>query len=166
MPNGAQGTPSDWDRLEAPVRRLDAAVEAFADRHQVELVENDRGWPSRRMRWTHAGIERRIDVFLQDEEAGTVAVWAAAWIDRGEERHGRSEWLRERADPEALAGEIDAVLEAARRSADSWGPEDLEPWAEIEEPVGWRSIVFIWIPFLILAAIVLWAVDWILESLL
>lgn len=166
MPNGVQGSSADWDRLEAPLRPLDPAVEAFARRHGLELVENDRGWPSRRMRWADQGIERRVDVFLQDEEAGTLAVWAAAWIDRGGERHGRSEWLRERVDPGELADEIDAVLERARRSADSWGPDDLEPWTEIDEPPGWRSIVFVWIPFLILAAIVLWTVDWILESLL
>lgn len=166
MPNGFQGPPSEWDRLEAPLRPLDPAVEAFADRHGLELVRNDRGWPGRRMRWTDAGIERRIDVFLQDEESGTLAVWAAAWIDHGDERHGRSEWLRERAAPEVLADEVDDVLEAARRSAGAWRREDLEPWAEIEEPAGWRSIVFFWIPFLILGALVVWTIDWLLETLL
>lgn len=166
MPNGSQGSPDAWERLEAPLRPLDSAVRAFAGRHGLELVENDRGWPSRRLRWTEAGVERAVDVFLQDEEAGTVAVWAAAWIERGGERLGRSAWLRERADPDALAGEIEGVLEEARRSAKEWDRADLEPWIEPEEPVGWRSIAFVWIPFLVLAAIVLWTVDWFLERLL
>lgn len=166
MPNGLQGSPAEWDPLEAPLRPLDPAVEAFAERHGLELVVNDRGWPSRRLKWTDGGIERRIDVFLQDEEAGTLAVWAAAWIDAGDDRLGRSEWLRERVDPDELAGEVDAVLEAARRSALGWDRADLEPWADLGEPAGWRSIVFVWIPFLLLGAIVIWVVDWILESLM
>lgn len=166
MPNGFQGDPSEWDRLEAPLRPLSPAVEDFAARHDLDLVVNDRGWPSRRIRWRSDGAERRIDVFLHDEETGTIAVWAAAWIDRDGDRLGRSAWLRERADPDDLAGEIDAVLEEARLVAEGWDADDLEPWTDLEEAPGWRSIAFLWIPFLVLAAAVIWIVDWILESLL
>lgn len=167
MSNGFQG-PSEWERVEAPLRTLDPLLEKFARNRGIVIERNDHDWPARRLDWTSGGLRRTIDVSLLDEEGEPeYGVWAAAWTDEEGRRFGRSERLLDQASGEELETALPDLLQAARRKAESWSRDELEPWVELgAEGISWRTVVFVWIPFLVLAAAVIFAMDWILESLL
>jgi hypothetical protein len=51
MPNGHHGTDEEWKRLEAPLRDVDNAIDAFAKRHRIAIGRNYHNWPERSLRW-------------------------------------------------------------------------------------------------------------------
>ena len=125
MPNGFQGSQEEWDRLEAPLRRLDTELLAFAGCYGLALTKNLHGWPERSLAWAE-GVERTIQVLLRDAAALTYNVWIAAWEDRPDGRY----WKRGvvAADlPEAeLHEQLAELLERGYARLSAVAVEDLE----------------------------------------
>lgn len=157
---------SDRDALEAPLRALEPELRSFAREHDMRL-EREKEGPARRLEWASGGVSRAIEVALRDTDPPRWGLWTAAWTEEEDARRARSADLLETTSADELEERIPGLLENARRTAESWGREDLEPWADPgSETLSWRAVVFFWIPFLIVAAVVIQVVDWILESLL
>src|SRR2546430_16910392 len=95
MPNGHHhGSEEEWNRLEAPFREIDPAVQAFARRHGLRLTTDYHDWPERSLRWG-GDIERLIQIYLHDEQRLTWNLWLCASQDRGRERFWKTQFLRQ-----------------------------------------------------------------------
>jgi hypothetical protein len=125
MPNGFQGSQEDWERLEAPLRCVDSELEAFAGRHGMELTQNLHGWPERSLAWVE-GVERKIQLLLQDRAALTFNVWITAWEERADGRYWKRAAVANGLAAEELPERLADLLEAGRAALVSWAVEDLE----------------------------------------
>jgi hypothetical protein len=125
MPNGFHGSREDWDRLEAPLRRVDAELDAFAGRHGMALTKNHHSWPERSLTWVD-GVERKIQVLLQDAAALTYNVWVVAWEDRADGRYWKRKAIANGLPEPELHAKLAELLEAGRAALAEWAVEDLE----------------------------------------
>ena len=114
----------EWDRIESPLRELDGELEAFAQRHDLELTSNFAGWPERSLTWSD-GIERTIQVLLADEEGLRFNVWIMAREDRPDGRFWKRKALASRLPIEAVRAGLPGYLEEGRGLLASWSAEDL-----------------------------------------
>jgi len=118
--------PEDWARIEGPLRRLDGELEAFAERHAVQLTRNFRQWPERSLRWTD-DLERHIQILLQDEENLLFSVWLAAWRDEGEIRHWKRVSVATAVPIEQIEENLSGLLDRGRATLAAWSADDLAP---------------------------------------
>ena len=125
MPNGFHGSREAWDRIEAPLRPLDPALEAFAHKLGVSLVRNSRNWPERSLRWG-APVSRLIQLYLEDEDRLTWTLWVCASEDRSSARYWRRESLRTGVLIEEISSHLPVLLDQAHRLVTRWSSEDLE----------------------------------------
>jgi hypothetical protein len=61
MPNGFHGTRAEWERLTAPLLKLDPALETFIAQHGLRLAKSPRNWPSRDIRGSDS-LDRLIQI--------------------------------------------------------------------------------------------------------
>jgi hypothetical protein len=54
MPNGFHGSEEEWERIEAPLRTIDAGIAAFAERNGLIGSKNYHNWPERSLRCAEA----------------------------------------------------------------------------------------------------------------
>jgi hypothetical protein len=125
MANGFDGSRAQWERLEFPLRALDADLQAFADHHKIALSSNSRNWPDRAMTWGDT-VHRLIQVYLVDHEHASFTFLLCAWEDRGRERYLRKEFLKEAVPIEEIAGDLPELLERGRLLLESWTSDTLE----------------------------------------
>jgi len=124
--NLPQRSGEDWERIEGPLRALDGELEAFAERHSIQLSRNFRQWPERSLRWTDE-LERHIQILLHDEENLLFSVWLAAWRDEGDVRHWKRLSLATAEPIEQLRERLGALLDEARTTVCAWTAGDLAP---------------------------------------
>jgi len=125
MPNGFHESREAWDRIEAPLRPLDPALEAFARQHDMSLGRNYHNWPERSLRWGKP-VSRLIQIYLEDEDQLTWNVWLCASEDRSSGRYWRREFLRKAVPIQEISGDLTTLLEQARRTVEGWSAQDLE----------------------------------------
>jgi hypothetical protein len=125
MPNGFQGSQQEWDRLEAPLRRIDAELLAFAGRHGLALTKNLHGWPERSLAWIE-GVERTIQVLLRDAATLTYNVWIAAREDRPDGRYWKRGVVAAELPEAELHAQLAELLERGHATLSAWAVEDLE----------------------------------------
>jgi len=125
MPNGYHGSREEWDRLEAPLCRVDAELRAFAERNGLTLTKNDHGWPERSLTWVD-GVERKLQVLLADESARTYNVWAVAWEDRPDGRFWKRAAIANGLTEAELCERLGALLAAGHAALAAWKLADLE----------------------------------------
>lgn len=125
MTNGRNGSETEWERLEAPLRDIDPLIDAFAGRHKLALSRNHSNWPERSLRWG-ADPERVIQIYLEDADRLTWNLWLCASEDRGRNRFWKRQFLRHNVPMSELSPLIEQLLEEALRTVSSWRAEDLE----------------------------------------
>lgn len=129
MPNGFHASESEaWERLEGPLRRLDATLDAFAATHGMTVRRNYHNWPHRSLRWADE-LERAIEIGLVNERAPVYDVSGVAWAGQGPERTWRNERVREAQPVEMLEAGLDELLAHVRELVSGWTLGDLEPTA-------------------------------------
>jgi hypothetical protein len=126
MPNGHHGTEEEWRRLEAPLREIDAAIELFANRHEMTLGRNYHNWPERSLRWGR-DPERLIQIYLEDERRLTWNVWLCVSQDRSGQRFWKQQFLRYDVPMAEIRPAIGHLLDEAFLAVSAWRPEELEP---------------------------------------
>jgi len=131
MPNGHHGADEEWKRLEAPLREVDGAIEAFANRHGIPIGRNYHNWPERSLRWG-SDLERLIQIYLQDEQRLTWNLWLCVSQDRGRQRFWKRQFLRQDVSMGDISPVIDSLLEEAFRVVSTWRAEDLEVVAKLD----------------------------------
>lgn len=165
MPNGHQGSAGERASLEAPLVALDPALAEFAGARGLEVATDARGWPGRSLAWREDGLERRIEIALQDDDPPTYTLWIGAWVDEEDVRWGADRALLERVPGEDLPAEVVPLLPTAWDEVRAWTRDDLAPWVDLEDRRGGARLVG-WILFLIAGALVVWGADLVLERLL
>jgi len=88
MANGFYGSKEEWERMVAPLRELDAGINAFASAHGLEVTQNDHNTPNRMLTWTKGGIERTIQISLYGKDQMLLLAWNA-FSDEGGRRRGK-----------------------------------------------------------------------------
>jgi hypothetical protein len=118
MPNGFYGSKEEWERMVAPLRELDAGIDAFAAPRGLEVVQNYHGMPNRMIAWTEAGIRRVIQISLYGENQ-LLLLAQSAYKDEGGRRRGKRWPVKQdiplpqfKADLERLLAEAYLTLEA------------------------------------------------------
>lgn len=128
MANGGwYGTKEEWDRLEAPIKILDAALDRFADANGLSIVRNYKSWPSRAMTWGES-VHCLIQIYLADEQSLGVNLWICASQDRDGGRYWKREFLCKNSAVDRLLPQLPVRLEDAKAKLDEWSlhPESFE----------------------------------------
>lgn len=132
MPNGFYGSRREWDRIEAPLLQLDSSLESFANEHGMSLGRNYHNWPERSLRWG-IGINRLIQICLEDDDGTAWNVWLCASEDRPSGRYWRHYFLRRAVSIEAIRTDLkEGLLEEAHALVTAWSGDDLEFAAELK----------------------------------
>jgi hypothetical protein len=120
---GWHGTREEWDRFEAPVRRLDSIFEAFAARHGLTVSRNGKDWPERSVSWGD-DVRCLIQIWRVSEESPALKVWICASQDRGLKRFWKRAFLAKDADAEVLRPSLPAMLDKGFEQLKRW---ELQP---------------------------------------
>jgi len=127
MPNGFHGSKNEWERMEAPLLRIDHVLESFASSHELQLRRNYHNWPERSLMWNSSGVKKLIQIFLHDEQKLTFTVWICASEDRGAGRFWKQTKLRDAIALEEISAELGGLLCECKAILDGWKEADLEP---------------------------------------
>ena len=77
-------------------------------------------------------IGRASHIYLADERAQTFVVWICVFEDRADGRYWKETTLRGPEAIDAIAGDLEEVLEAGRTQAEAWHATDLAFVTEIK----------------------------------
>jgi len=125
MPNGFFGSEQEWERIEAPLRSLDLALEDFAREHHMRIARSERNWPSRSLHWG-AQVERIIQIYLENPHRLTWNVWVCASEDRRGKRYWKNSFLRHAVPITEIESALGELLLEGKQMADGWQSQDLE----------------------------------------
>ncbi len=130
MPNGFHGPKEEWDRMEAPLLRVDPEFEAFAKSHALQHRRKYHNWPERSLIWNTENVRKLIQVFLKDEKELKFTVWVCAFEDRGAKRFWKQKKLKEAVLIEEVLPELSRLLVECKVMLDDWKGSDPEPVKE------------------------------------
>lgn len=134
MPNGDRfGTDEEWRRAEAPLKRLDIALAAFAAKEKIVLTKNGRDWPERSMQWSRNNARCLIQIFAERLEIPTFNFWICTSQDRKDTRYWKQNMLKRDVLGEEIEGELPELLKLGKLNLDSWSdhPEEFEAAAKL-----------------------------------
>jgi hypothetical protein len=126
MPNGFYGPKNEWDRMEAPLLRIDQVLEVFASVHGLQFSRNYHDWPERSLVWETSSIRKLIQIFLSNEKELTFTVWICASEDRDRQRFWKQKSLKVGVAIEDIVSTLEDLLTEAKDILDSWNTTDLE----------------------------------------
>ena len=118
-------TEADWQRVEAPLRRLDPVLDAFAGEHHLGITRNLKDWPERSVVWGES-IRLLIQVYLTDPQQLTFNIWLCASRDRGDKRYWKHEMPVRGLPVEAFENDFASLLREAKAKLESWSEADFE----------------------------------------
>jgi hypothetical protein len=126
MPNGGfYGTKEEWERIEAPLVRLDTRLELFAASSGMSLDKNYHNWPERSLE--HNGrIKRLIQIYLADEKRMVFNLWLCASQDKGLKRFWKNEFIIKEQPIDEISENLELLLAKAKERLDSWKESDLK----------------------------------------
>ena len=125
MPNGFHGSEEGWQRLAAPLEDLDGILSAYAAEHRMALSRNSRNWPDRSLTLTSDGVDRLVQIFLDDEDLVTWTFGIAASQDRDLRRYWKAESLVAAVPIAEIRARLRELLQEATARVDSWTADDL-----------------------------------------
>lgn len=132
MANGFHGSMEAWELQEAPLRKIDSVLEAFASEHGFVLTRNHHGNPERSL--TMAGsISRLIQIFVADEKKPTYKVWLCVSEDRELKRYWKRRFITESATPDELRKCLGDWLRQGHAEIAEWKSQDLSLGGPIEK---------------------------------
>lgn len=126
MPNGFYGPKQDWERMEAPLLKIDARLASFASVHGLTVTANYHNWPERSLVWSSDGTRRLIQIYLEDEKEMTFNLWISASEDRGSERFWKRQFFKKAAPIQEIEKDLPQLLSTAKEMLDTWTSGDLE----------------------------------------
>ena len=126
MANGFYGSKSEWDRITAPLERLDPVLEKFAAEKGLTLGKNTKNWPNRGFRWDDTP-SRLIEIYLAEQKNVTWTMWICAYEDRPSGRFLKRQTVIDSVSIEDLESQLSELLESAWNTVTSWSAADLPP---------------------------------------
>lgn len=133
MPDGIHGTWSEWDRLMAPLLEVQPLWRDFGKKKGLVAGRGLRGhWPCLSLTWTD-GLQRKITLYLIDEEDLIYRLAITARLDVGRSRYWRTEAVAEdfQVGKRVSKSRILELLERAFSRLKSWQKSDLRYAGEI-----------------------------------
>lgn len=127
MANGFHGTRDEWSAMEAPIKRLDERIAAFASKNRMNVSNDTRNAPGRSIEWREGGIDRLIQIYFDRESQAGLSLWVAATMDVKGKRYWKNIFLKRGADPLEYESDLEKYLEEGKRLVGSWDEKDLEP---------------------------------------
>jgi len=124
MPNGFDGSQEEWKRMEGPLLEIDPILNAFGNRHAMNLSKNYHDWPERSLVWGD-DIRRLIQIYLENEKAMTWNVWLCASQDRAVGRFWKNQFLRRAVPFHEIRSNLEELLGEARNIVTTWSERDL-----------------------------------------
>jgi len=128
MANGGwYETQAEWERLEAPLLRVDPLIADFAVERSVRLTKNNKDWPERSLKWGEQP-SCLIQLYLAEQEALTWNLWLCCSEDREGERFWRKDFLVQERRMDEFAANLPALLAQGFARVNRWAdaPEQLE----------------------------------------
>lgn len=126
MPNGFQGSPQEWNRIESPLHILDPVLHDFAEERGLSLRRNYHNWPERSLHWGEQP-HRLIQIYLEDVQQLTWNVWICAYEDRETGRHWKQMYHSRNVTIDDIRADLGAILNEAMKTVAAWSANDLEP---------------------------------------
>jgi hypothetical protein len=123
MGNGGwYGTREEWERIEAPLKALDAGLERFAITHGLTVTKNHKDWPERSIAWGNP-VRCLIQVYLGTQAQLTLNFWVCVSQDRGGDRYWRKEMLCSEVPASDVQARLPKLLETAKEKIDVWSAQ-------------------------------------------
>jgi hypothetical protein len=122
MPNGFHGPNAEWERIESPLLKLDARLEAFAISSGMSLSKNYHNWPERSLE-RNARIRRLIQIYLADEKRMVFNLWICA----SQGKFWKNEFILKEQPIGKISENLEELLTKAKERLDSWQESDLKP---------------------------------------
>lgn len=119
MANGCYGTDAQWQRLEAPLERLDEILGRFAQHRGLTLIKNERDWPDRTFRWG-TRPSKLIQIFPEDALTPAYTVWACAYDNRSRKEYWEHRTLLKAVPIESVIQQLPQLLSEAIRMVEKW----------------------------------------------
>ena len=124
VPTGLHGPKNEWERIEAPLRKVDPIIESFGQRHGLSATRNYHNWPERSLR-RRGALRRLIQVYLAETDTLTWHVWICASEDRSDGRYWKSALLGKNLSTGEMQSGMERLLEEswvqlARWSRRTW----------------------------------------------
>ncbi len=116
----------DWERIESPLRGLDAPLEGYAASNAMDLSKNFKNWPERSLRWCTDEVERHIQVVLGDEENLLFHVWLVASQSREDGLYLKRASVANGLPVDVLQAKLESLLDQSRDLLNEWGAGDLK----------------------------------------
>lgn len=114
-----------WRMLESPLREVDSLLSTFAANHGMRLSRNYHNWPERTLGWTSRGLQRGIQIALDNPGRRTYSVRACASTGSGRTWLSNESILR-KGQPWPKIGPItEDLLIEAYNTAELWSKKDL-----------------------------------------
>lgn len=126
MPNGHNMQPEEFDKLEAPLRRLDVCLSEYASKHGMKLQKNYHNVPERSLTWTEDN-EKVIQIYLENANKQTYHLWICAVKDINGERYWKQEYLMKDQPLAVIESNLSRELDTATNILRSWKDEHLKP---------------------------------------
>ena len=133
-PNGFHGSKEDWERMVAPLRQFDAALDDFAARVGATIDQNHHNVPNRILSWTTRGIRRQIQISLYGDEPLVQLSWTA-YRDHARERRGKRGPVITGLSLAQFDTAMSMLLAQAKADAEAVTEKDLERWTTLDVDV-------------------------------
>lgn len=75
--------------MEAPLFEVDNVLRQFAEKREMYIDENYHNMPNRRLMWNSKGIQKLIEVSVEDAQKNVLYVAFLAWQDISGKRYGK-----------------------------------------------------------------------------
>jgi hypothetical protein len=111
--------------MEAPLLRADPVLQKFAATRGLAVSKNYHGDPERSLRWG-GGIQRLIQLYLEDSDRLTLNLWVCASQDRGGTRFWRRDFVVKEKKLEDFFERLPVLLEEAYALVNAWSADSLE----------------------------------------
>jgi hypothetical protein len=123
---GFYGPKDEWEKLEAPIKKIDSQVDAFAKIYGLEQTRNHKSWPERSLMWKSNEMSHLIQIYMDGKETERYNLWLATSKDIGKDRYWKNVFLKKNASIDEIAEDLFENLEKAKKEIESWKESDLE----------------------------------------
>jgi len=120
MANGGYFDKEQWQKLEKPLLAIDSVINEFAAANDLEVVQNQKGWPERSIVWHKNDVRCLIQLYLASEKLLTFNLWLCASQDRSGKRFWKQENPVKNQPISEFSGQLAELLREGREKLLQW----------------------------------------------
>ncbi len=108
-----------WEQLEGLLQTIDDNLKSIAQSKNLNIEKNYHNWPSRSLHWESDGINRKIEIYLENERQKTYNTCLYSWQDKNNIRYLKKEFLKNISFSE-MSTNLEKLLEESYNIIESW----------------------------------------------